>query len=335
MGISEANSDDWQNRFLGIRQADGGRTSTLESEVAASLQAFPQRTLPAKLLYDDTGSALFDRICATPEYYPTRTELALLERVGDEIARHSGAETIVELGSGLARKTHVLLQAFRAHRDPVRYVPVDVSESALIESAEALLRRFPSLTVEGLVGDFSRDLPPLPSQGRTLVSFLGGTIGNFDETEAVALLRGLRASMGEGDHLLLGADLVKDRRDLHAAYNDADGLTEAFNRNTLERLRRELGFVIEPEHFRHEAFFDDERSRIEMHLRAVVATDIRCDRLGLSVALEAGDSIRTEISRKFTEDGVTRLLRDSGFEVVELFVGTPPYALALARVGND
>lgn len=345
MGISEANA--WQRRFLGIRYADEGLERTLEDEIAAGLRSSPQRVLPAKLLYDEVGSALFDRICDTPEYYPTRTELALLERVGERIAAQTRARTVIELGSGLSRKTDVLLQAYDAYQRSLRYVLVDVSESALVHSAELLLRRFPALSIEAVVGDFSRpsrvdgddpvDHAPslLPVEGRTLVAFLGGTIGNFEQMEAVALLAGVRAQLDEGDHLLLGADLAKNPRVIHAAYNDADGLTESFNRNVMDRLRRELKFELDPRRFRHEAFFDRRRSRVEMHLRAMSATRLRCDRMGLQVNLAAGESIRTEISRKFTIDEVSQLISDAGFSLVELFVGDPPYALALARVRVD
>jgi L-histidine N-alpha-methyltransferase len=318
------------SRFEGVHVASTGEDRTLAHEVQEGLRGSPP-TLPAKFLYDDAGCALFDRICRTPEYYPTRTELALLAEVAPAIARLTGAMELVELGSGMARKTHVLLDALGAGARPLRYLPFDVSAPAITDSAARLLERYPQLTVRGVVGDFTRDLPAVPRGRGRLVAFLGGTIGNLEEAEAVAFLKATTALLGDDGHLLLAADLVKDAARLHAAYNDAEGLTAAFNLNMVARLGREYGGTLQLADFVHDAFFDAGRSRIEMHARATVATRVTLPSLEVELSLRRGDSIRTEISRKFTPDGLRALLDAAGLELVRLDVAPVPYALALAR----
>lgn len=307
-----------------------GTGSSLATEIRLGLDQ-AQPALPAKLLYDDRGSALFDRICETPEYYPTRTELALLDRVAPAIARACGATELVELGSGAARKTHVLLDALGASRGRFRYVPFDVSASTLRASAQRLLARYPSLIIKGLTGDFTRDLGRLSPGPSRLVAFLGGTLGNLDDPEAISFLRAAAGLIDDSGHLLVAADLIKDRRTLHAAYNDAAGLTAAFNLNILTRLRRDLGARLDSGAFTHDAFFCEEHSRIEMHLRATRRTTVDLDPLGARLTLAAGDSIRTEISRKFAPGSLERLFAQAGLDLVRLDIAPMRYALVLAR----
>lgn len=321
----------WRARLLGIFRTNTPGPS-LESEIVAGLLNSPIRTLPPRLLYDERGSALFDAICGTPEYYPTRTELKLLQSMAHRVAEKCRAELLIELGSGMARKTHVLLQAMgAAHRELV-YVPVDVSEVSIHHSLDSLLPRFPSLLAQGVVGDLQTANWPKAPGRRRLVAFLGGTLGNFEEHQALAFLQALRKKMNPGDHLLLGVDLYKNESLLQAAYNDSQGLTQAFNLNLLSRLRHEFEVELEIGDFEHQAFFVPARSQIEMHLRARRNTQIKSARLGLELNLERGESIRSEISRKPKREELESLLLEAGFSLQELFIASPPYALALARV---
>lgn len=268
--------------------------------------------LPPKYFYDTRGSALFDAICDTPEYYPTRTELRLLQQVADPIVATTQATDIVELGSGSARKTRLLLEAVARHRGKCRYVPFDVSEAMLRGSARALLTSYPWLTVHGIVGDYDRHLPALPAGDRRLFVFLGGTIGNFDEGAAEEFLRSIASTMTERDYLLLGCDLEKDPAVLHAAYNDRQGLTADFNKNVLAVINRELDADFDLSAFEHVAFYSAPRSRIEMHLRSTRPQSVRVGGLGTSFDFASGELMRTEISRKFTRETALHLVRGSG-----------------------
>lgn len=319
-------------RFEGlvVASAEGLR---MDEEIAKGLRAQPQPWLPAAFLYDDTGCTLFDRICRLDEYYPTRTELALLQQVADDVARRTRATDLVELGSGLARKTHLLLTALGAHTRPLRWIAFDVSGAAVRESTARLLPEFPELSACGVQGDFRTDLGAIPpAHGRRLVAFLGGTLGNFDDAEAEAFLYEVRRLVGPDDHLLIGVDLVKDRAQLHAAYNDRKGVTAQFNLNVLARLERDFGAELELDAFRHDAFFDEGRSRIEMHARAERATRVVIPSLDVRLALAEGSSIRTEISRKFTPSAIEQLLDRTGYVLRRLYLASTPYALVLASV---
>lgn len=281
----------------------------------------PPRWLPPKYFYDARGSQLFDAICDTPEYYPTRLEAALLESCAPEIVRASGARTLIELGSGTSRKTEYLLAALDARfGDPV-YVANDVCGEILDEAAERLLRRFPSLTIEALCGDYAAALEALATRGftphgRRLFTFLGGSLGNFEDAEAIALLSRIRETMDPEDRLLLGLDRVKAIPVLEAAYNDAAGVTAAFNLNLLSVLNRELGADFDPAAFRHRAPFVEAESRIEMHLVAQQAQTVQVSEPATTLHIAAGESIRTEISRKFTRPMVTQLLSGAGLSLV-------------------
>lgn len=268
--------------------------------------------LPPKYFYDARGSALFDAICDTPEYYPTRTELALLQRIADSIALTTQATDIVELGSGSGRKTRLLLEAIARQRGRCRYVPFDVSEAMLRSSAEALLKSYPWLTVHGIVGDYDRHLTALPRGERRLFVFLGGTIGNFDHGAAEEFLRSVANTMTPQDFLLLGCDLEKAPAVLHAAYNDRQGITAEFNKNVLRVINRELDADFDLESFEHVAFYAPEHSRIEMHLRSTRAQRVRVGGLDASFGFEPGELLRTEISRKFTRGTAAELVQSSG-----------------------
>lgn len=288
--------------------------SSLAEDVRRGLLSTP-KSLPSKYFYDEAGSILFDRICDTEEYYPTRAEMRLLGEVADEVVDRFRPSHLVELGSGAARKTRTLFRALQRRGLGCTYTPFDVSESMLRESAGSLTREFPWLTIHGVVGDYEHDLGRIPRKGKRLVAFLGGTIGNLTEDEGAAFLGKLARTMGPDDRLLLGTDLVKDATVLHRAYNDREGLTAAFNKNILQVVNRGLGADFDLERFSHLAFFDAEKAQIEMHLRAEEAHEVRIPRLDLRIPFEAGETIHTEISRKFTPRSVERLLAKAGLEM--------------------
>lgn len=293
----------------------------------------PPRQLPPKYFYDAEGSRLFDEICRTEEYYPTRAETALLERHAGEIIALTRPTSLVELGSGVGAKASLLLRACEACDVQASYVPFDVCADVLTESGLALQRQFPWLAVEPLVGDFTAGLDNVPLRdGRRLLMFLGGTIGNFDDAAASAFLAEVHALMNDTDHLLLGVDRVKAPEVLHAAYNDGRGVTARFNLNVLSVLNAELGCDFDLANFEHRACYNAAAERIEMYLDSVVDQQVDFDRLGRTLRLRAGDSIMTEISRKYSAEGLHALLARAGFSVVRHFEsGQPLFSLALAR----
>lgn len=308
-----------------------GAGSTLARDVREGLGSHP-KSIPPKHFYDERGSKLFDAICDTPEYYVTRTEQALLERIVDDVVAASGATDLVELGSGAARKTRTLLEAMLRTGVPVRYVPLDVSEEMLRESALELLEDYPALAIHGVVGDYERHLDRLPEGGRRLIGFLGSTLGNFPDAHAVAFLQNVAGSMQTEDRLLLGLDLIKSPDVLDAAYNDAQGVTAAFNKNVLAVINERLGADFDLEAFDHEAQFVPERSQVEISLRARKAQRVWIERLEMPVEVEVGEAILTEISRKFTREGAQDTLERSGMVLEQWYVsGDDYFALALAR----
>ena len=288
------------------------------------------KQLPPKYFYDDVGSRLFDAICDTPEYYLTRSEHMLLQHIADQLVSAPAPSDLIELGSGAARKTRLLLDALGRAKVGCRYVPFDVSEEMLRRSARALLAEYPWLRVLGVVGDYERDLDPLPHGDSRMVAFLGSTIGNFERPAAVRFLRGIAKLLRRGETLVLGTDLVKDPRVLNAAYNDARGLTRDFNKNVLRVINRELGGNFDPDRFRHVAFFDEQASQIEMHLESTVTHTVAIESLELEVRFAAGERILTEISRKFTRDSVEALCAESGLALGGWFVSRDGY-FALSR----
>ncbi|AYY13215.1 L-histidine N(alpha)-methyltransferase [Actinobacteria bacterium YIM 96077] len=287
---------------------------TLAVDVRAGLTATP-KTLPPKYFYDARGSQLFEQITRVPEYYPTRAERAILTAHADEIALLAGADTLVELGSGSSEKTHLLLGGMRTAGALRRYVPVDVSESALNGAVKELDADYPELDIHGVVADIEHHLHLLPRRGRRLVAFLGGTIGNLFPSERHRFLADVRASLRPGDTLVLGTDLVKDPRRLVAAYDDAAGITAEFNRNVLHVINRSLGADFLPETFDHVATWDATNEWIEMRLRAGSDHVVRIAELGVTVEFANGEEIRTEISAKFRPDTVASELALAGFAV--------------------
>jgi L-histidine N-alpha-methyltransferase len=263
----------------------------------------PFKELPPKHFYDAHGSELFERICELPEYYPTRAEREILVARAGEIVRRTGAGELVELGSGSAEKARILLDAMSSAGTLSRYVPFDVSESALEAAAIELVDDFDELSVHGVIGDFERHLDRVPRTNKgtpRIVALLGGTIGNFPPGTRRRMLREIGKLLGPEDRLLLGTDLVKDPRVLEAAYDDSQGITAEFNRNVLRVINRELDADFWPEAFEHIAFYDRTHEWIEMRLRAVRPCSVLVADLGLRVEFAAGEEVRTEISAKFT-----------------------------------
>jgi L-histidine N-alpha-methyltransferase len=283
----------------------------LRRDVAAGLTSAPRWTSPT-WLYDERGCELFDAITELPEYYPTRTERGILAARAAEIARVSGADTLVELGSGTSAKTRLLLDALAASGRLRRFVPFDVAEPTLREAAESIAAAYPGLEVTGVVGDLRRHLPMIPTVGRRLFVLLGGTIGNFAPPERGAFLAALVATMREGDSFLLGTDLVKDPARLVAAYDDAAGVTAAFDRNVLHVLNERLGADFAPDRFDHVAHWDERAEWIEMRLRARGAQRVSVPALQLTLDIADGEELRTEISAKFRRAGIRRELRAAG-----------------------
>ncbi len=302
----------YQQRLSSRKVTPTRALSDIAADAAAGLLSRP-RFMPPKYFYDARGSRLFDAICDTPEYYPTRTEDALLEQHARVILEQTRPAHIIEFGSGTSRKTRRLLGACDSG---LSYWPFDVCEAMLHETGHRLVQEYDWLDVNVLVGDYLAGLDDLPQlDGACLYLFLGGTIGNFNPRQARDFLVELRSLMKPGDSLLLGADRLKDSAVLHAAYNDADGITAEFNLNLLRVLNRELDADFEPRHFRHRALFDGDRQRIEMYLESRRRQSVRIGALDACLELDAGERILTEISRKFSRRGLESLLRETGFAV--------------------
>jgi L-histidine N-alpha-methyltransferase len=294
-----------------LRESDVAES--LRRDVRSGLTSTP-KSLQPKWFYDSQGSELFEKITALDEYYPMRAEAEILTEHADDIAALTGARTLVELGSGSSEKTRALLSALARARTLREFVPLDVSSSALREAAAAIAREYPSIRVHGVVGDFTRHLERLPGAAPRAVAFLGGTIGNFPPPERTPLLAAVRSMLGEGEWLLLGTDLVKDRATMLAAYDDASGVTARFNRNVLRVLNRELGADFDLDSFEHVAVWNEAEEWIEMRLRATRGMRVRVQSLDLDVDFTDGEEIRTEISAKFRREGITAELRAAGFE---------------------
>jgi L-histidine N-alpha-methyltransferase len=311
---------------------EGEEERSLAEDVLDGLTR-PFKELPPKHFYDARGAELFDRICELPEYYPTRAERAILQDTAGELAALTNAAELVELGSGTAAKTRVLLDALYAAGTLVRYIPVDVTESMVRDCAEELTDEYPGLQVHGVIGDFERHLDRVPEAvGPRIVAFLGGTIGNFPPGSRRRVLRDITRLLGPDDHLLMGTDLVKDPDVLEAAYDDAEGVTAEFNRNVLRVLNRELGAGFDPDDFDHVALFDREHEWIEMRLRARREHTTLVRDLDLPVHFDAGEEMRTEISAKFTPARLEGDLSAAGLELVRWLTDPDElFALTLSR----
>ena len=303
----------------------------VKDELRSGLLSKPRR-LPTKYFYDDHGSALFEQICESPEYYQTRTEHELLKTVADDVIARTRAEELVELGSGAATKTRVLLDAMARTNRLRFYVPFDVSEGIVRRVAQELVEEYEGLHVHGVVGDFLAHLEHIPQGGRRLVVFLGGTIGNLGPEAAPAFLSSVAQEMDPGDFFLLGVQLITDVERLEAAYNDSAGLSAAFNKNILSVLKVVIGAEFDPDNFDHVARFNHDEQQIEMYLRSVCRQMIPIPELELTLRLEEGEEILTEISRKYTRHHVESLLTGAGFTPMAWYADPADlHGLALAR----
>jgi L-histidine N-alpha-methyltransferase len=287
--------------------------AALRNDVVVGLTSMP-KTLSPTWFYDDRGCELYDEITKLPEYYPFRAERSILPNHAKDIVLAAAPDTLVELGSGTSEKSRLLLDALEM---PATYVPFDVAEATLRDTAMALSDEYPELEIHGIVGDFGHDLVHIPVGGRRMIALLGSTIGNLDPAGRAVMLRTLRDGMTSGDTFLLGTDLVKDRARLVAAYDDASGVTAAFNLNVLTHVNRELHANFDVDAFAHRAVFNEDQQWIEMHLVALDDQSVRVDDLDLDVSFARGEILRTEISAKFTPAGVTKELAAAGMRVLE------------------
>jgi len=283
-------------------------------DVREGLGATPKR-LPSKLFYDEIGSALFEQITELPEYYLTRTERSIFETFAPEILEQAGAPlTMIELGAGTASKTCILIEELLRRQSRALFYPIDVSSSALNEAMQQLARQFPELRVNPIVADYTGGVPALSRiSGRKLVLYIGSSIGNFEPPEAIRLLRRIRRTLRSGDALLLGADYAKSPKILVPAYDDAQGVTAAFNKNILARVNRELDADFHLAAFRHLALWNRRCSRMEIYLESTVAQSAFVAELEMDVSLSAGERIHTENSYKYTDAMIESILRESGF----------------------
>jgi L-histidine N-alpha-methyltransferase len=284
-------------------------------EVREGLLARPLRSLPSKHFYDDRGSQLFEEITVQPEYYQTRTEEAILDRVADEIIEAARPRELFELGSGVGHKVRLLLEAMQSRGLLERCVMLEINELYLTESVARLNEAYPELSVRGVVGDFLEDLPALGPGGGRMGLFLAGTLGNLHPRQVTPFLQAMARQLAPGDTFLIGVDLVKDERLLHAAYNDAAGVTARFNRNILNAMNRALDADFDPEAFEHVAFYDAENQWIEMRLRATRAMRVHVPGADLDVTFAAGDEIRTELSCKYTRASLSERLEGTGLRI--------------------
>jgi L-histidine N-alpha-methyltransferase len=311
----------------------GYLAKSLRDDARTGLTSSPKK-LPPKWFYDDRGSEMFEKITRLPEYYPTRAERAILRARAGEIAAASRAHTLVELGAGSAEKTVLLLDALRDRGTLRRYVPVDVSEAALAAGSRRVSAAYPGLAVLAVVSDFEEHLGLPAADGPRLVAFLGSTIGNLEPAQRAGFLASLRAGLGRGDSVLLGTDLVKDPATLVAAYDDAAGVTAAFNKNVLAVLNRELGADFDLEAFEHVAVWDSASEWIEMRLRSLAGQTVRLGVLGMEVTFAEGEEMRTEVSAKFREERVRAELAEAGLRMRSWW--TDPagrFALSLSCAG--
>lgn len=297
----------------------------------------PKKFIPSKYFYDEQGSRLFEEICSVPEYYPTRTEMSIVRDAAPSIMLNFPEGDIVEFGSGANHKIRMLLDAAdHTCMSAYRYVPVDVSEAALTRASEELIKIHPQLRVFGIITDFTRHLEVIPNEHPRLLVFFGSTIGNFHEEKCGSFLRSVAYSMKPEDLFLVGIDMLKPKGMLEAAYNDSAGITSKFNKNVLNVLNRELNACFNETDFDHLAFFNDQMKRMEMHLRANRDISVFIGELGLTVELERGETIHTEVCRKFSRECVERLALDSGL-IISQWYSDPRewFSLVVMRANKD
>ncbi|MFO8056408.1 MAG: L-histidine N(alpha)-methyltransferase [bacterium] len=298
---------------------DAGFGPSMAEDVKEGLSR-KQKTLPCKYFYDERGSRLFEDICRLPEYYVTRAEMSILERDAAELMEGLYDLDLVEIGSGTNWKIKLLFAAAgKRQRKTMRYVPMDVCEQELMEAARDLRESFPELSIHGVVGDFTCHLHRVPDERKRKFAFFGSTIGNFSEHESQGFLSHLAGSMNPDDSFLLGFDMVKQVETMERAYNDGKGVTAAFNKNILRVVNSGLGADFDPAGFRHLAFYNAEEQSMEMHLQAERDMVVHVRELGMSFSFEEGETIHTEVCRKFTPERIENMVLESGFTIDRWF----------------
>jgi L-histidine N-alpha-methyltransferase len=323
-----------QGITIDVHLPPGGPLSGMAADVRAGLTK-PFKELAPRYFYDERGSELFEAITELPEYYPTRCERRILELHAPEVCAASGGPaTLIELGSGSAAKTRLMLDAMRDAGCLDAYAPVDISEQITRATAEAIAAEY-GIAVHGLVCDFERDLERIPLGGPRVIALLGGTVGNFEPAQRASFLARVANLLGDDDHFLLGTDLVKDRATLEAAYNDSAGVTSEFNKNVLAVLNERLECDFELDTFEHVAFWDEENLWMDIRLRSLARQVVKIAALDMQVAFDRGEEMRTEISTKFAREGLTGIYAESGLDMVGWW--TDPdglYGLSLARAAS-
>ncbi len=318
---------------LPIRNHVIGAFRSIAEDVWTGLRAV-QKYIPSKYFYDARGSQLFERICRLPEYYPTRTESRILHNHAEELVREFRRGNLVELGSGSHKKVCILLDAMGAERrSHITYMPVDVSYAALLEASQELKSGYPELKVESVIADFTRDLEKIESNRSKLIMFFGSTIGNLDERESHSFLQGIAGILNPGDRFLLGLDMLKPVHILEAAYNDSQNVTAEFNKNILLVLNRELGANFKTGDFDHLAFFNESLSRMEMHLRARRKIQVEIKSIELSFTIEQGQTIQTEICRKFSRSSAEKMIDEAGLRVKRWY-SDPKRWFSIVEIGH-
>jgi len=289
--------------------------SDIKADVLRGLTSC-QKSIPSKYFYDANGSRLFEEICSLPEYYQTRTELSILKNSATQIVRNLREADIVELGSGSNLKIRTLLDAcIRTCKAGICYMPVDVSEAALVASSVELLDSYPDLRIVGIVADFTKDIEKIPLERERLFVFFGSTIGNFGDEARIDLLRRVAGMMGPGDRFLLGIDMIKPAEMLERAYSDSKGLTAEFNKNILNVVNRELNADFDRSHFDHVSFYNADKELVEMHLRANRVISVEIDKLHIQVSMKKGETIHTEICGKFSRESVEAMAEETGLRI--------------------
>ena len=310
-------------------------TAEFARAVADGLRSSPP-SLPFRFLYDARGSALFEQICEQPEYYLTRAEASILQAHANDIAVETGPVTLIELGSGTSVKTHYLLTAYGDNGDAVRYVPVDVSESALLIAASDIAGRHPSIEFSGIVGRYETAFPLFREHSPAMVVFLGSSIGNLTVDESNHFWQQISDSLSDGDYLLLGVDLVKDRATLEAAYNDRAGITSQFITNIFARMNAELGSDVDLDGVEHVAVYNEEKQQMEISVRFTRDQEISIEPLGETVRVSSGESVAIEISRKYVVEDLMERLAGFGFGLERAFYDDQKrFGVLLLKVGED
>ena len=302
-----------------INHLDDTFKGDIKDDIQQGLRA-QQKFIPSKYFYDERGSKLFEDICRLPEYYPTCTELSILKKAAPEIMRSTSFIDLIELGSGSHNKIQILMNASSAeNRATMRYIPVDISESAVLKAARYLMRLYPELRVMGIVADFTNEMDFVPTDRSSLFLFFGSTIGNFQQDDAIALLSNISDIMKADDSLLIGFDMIKPKGIIEAAYNDSQGITSEFNKNILRVVNEELDADFDPLLFDHLAFFNDDKQRIEMHLKAKCDCSIIIRELDMEVAFKKGETIHTENSKKFSRELIENIIVKTGLSIKNWF----------------